>query len=334
MLQPVPAMQPAPPTPLPAPGITYAESMRAPQGAESVEGEIAARIGSLNQVATSICRAIEETRQEIPHFSIAKFEARARSIAALRHLHGELQRLAAAVAKYGAAAEELHRAELKTVQEGLDRAQTPGGHVFAAPRPPAGPPPAPRPPPVLAPTLCPVGVVGGLTVDAFVLPEALGTAPEVFAAVGGGALYYVPSWKHFAVRVGGCVLHANLGRIYADPPRGGAAGAEAPQRIKECQRARCTGAACTYYHDPEKFAGSSDARNFMASSWHYTPAGAPARYGTRRFGSARDLEGDLLAVSPEEARRFLHQTAHDVLCAAILWQHVLGPAAKAPKTAP
>lgn len=323
-------------------------------------GEIDARICSLHRVVDALGEVIEGTRQEIPIFNIETFETRAGAINTMRRLYAELQKLSAVVVKNGATAESLHRAELKAAQEGLNRAQTQGADSILArlttlaaddkrsepaPEPGAKSPAAwskvvstTRAPPVVPRPVAAaltvavrrsVRVVGDIAVDAVVLPPMLKTAPEVFAAITAGDLYYVPHWNHFAVRIGGCVLHANLGRIYrgAPPRSAGLVAHEAPERVKECRRARCAGTGtCRYYHDPEEFAGSTDARNFMADSWHYTPAASPARYGARRIGSAREIEADIRAIGLDEARRFLHQTAHDVLCAAILWQHVIAPA--------
>jgi len=187
--------------------------------------------------------------------------------------------------------------------------------------------PLPCPPP--EPGTTQVKVIGDITVEAVVLPETLKKRSDIFAAVAPGGLYYVPHWNHFAARIGGCVFHANLGRIYRGP-RGAPRDAprELPEYVKECRNACCKGreAGCRYYHDPEYYANSTDVRNFMADSWYYTSAAAPAHYGTRRIGSASELEVDIRAISPEDARRFLHQTAHDVLCALILWQQVIVPA--------
>lgn len=322
-------------------------------------GEIDARLCSLHRVADALREVVEGTRQESPIFNISTFETRASAISTMRQLHSELLKLTAIVGKNGAAAEALLQAELKAAQEGLNRAQTqatdgilarlttmaadkhpePARPAWApAPESSAKSPVAwakvasavPRPvPPAPASARRSVRAVGDVSVDAVVLPATLKTAPEVFAAITAGDLYYVPHWNHFAVRIGGCVLHANLGRIYRGaPPRGaGPVVREAPECVKECRRARCAGGAgCRYYHDPEDFADSTDVRNFMADSWFYTPAASPARYGTRRVGSAGNLEVDIRAIGLDEARRFLHQTAHDVLCAAILWQHVIVPA--------
>ena len=300
-----------------------------------ISSEIDTRICSLHRAADALRDIVESTRHDSPVFNFATFETRVCAITEMRQLHAELQKLMAVVAKNGAAAEVLHRSELKAAQEGLNRAQirtaqnTPAW-VKVAPdaRAPAAAVPrpiAPRP----EPGASQVKVVGDLTVEAVTLPESLKKRADIFAAIAPGGLYFVPHWNHFAARIGGCVFHANLGRIYRgirgaprDTPR------ELPECVKECRNVVCKGreAGCRYYHDPELFADSTDVRNFMADSWYYTSATAPAHYGTRRIGSASEIEVDIRAISPEDARRFLHQTAHDVLCALILWQQVIVPA--------
>jgi hypothetical protein len=207
--------------------------------------------------------------------------------------------------------------------------------------PPLAPLPVPKPSwsqlvagvpraPVPSAARRPVFVVGEIAIEAVVLPAALRTPQEVFGHVAPGDLYYVPAWKQFALRIGTCVLHANLGHIYRGAPPKGARprGREAPERVKECRRDNCLGAGCRYYHDPETHPDAANVRNFMADSWSYTPSVTPARYGARRIGSIEHLEADLHVVGVDEARRFLHQTGHDLLCALILWQYVLGPGAK------
>ena len=299
-----------------------------------IASEIDTRICSLHRAAEGLREIVEGTRHDSLVFNFATFETRVCAITEMRQLHAELQKLMAVVAKNGAAAEALHRSELKAAQEGLNRAQIRTAQntlawvkTTAEVRPAAA---VPRPVATRPePGASQVKVVGDLTVEAFVLPESLKKRSDIFAAIAPGGLYFVPHWNHFATRIGGCVLHANLGRIYRgirgaprDAPR------ELPECVKECRNAICQGreGGCRYYHDPELFANSTDVRNFMADSWYYTSAAAPAHYGTRRIGSASEIEVDIRAISPEDARRFLHQTAHDVLCALILWQQVIVPA--------
>lgn len=176
-----------------------------------------------------------------------------------------------------------------------------------------------------------IEVADGISIGAVVLPMSVKSHKNVFRMVDAGDIYYVPSWKQFAFRVGPCVLHANLGNISQGmPPKtAGPIKRRTLTRIKNCHRRMCSGhvhdAKCQYYHDPEDYPSSSDTRNYIADAWCYTPSTSPARYGTRRIGSVEFLRSDLSAISYADARRFLDQTAHDIICSLILWQHVIAP---------
>lgn len=282
----------------------------------TITKEIDSRVCSLQRIAAQLKQHAEEAQLKGAILNLEAIESRANCIAVMRHMHTELQKLLALVAKNGQNAEIIHRNEIKVAQEGLVRAQdTHWGRAAAPPEPRAAVPAAPRPPNPRA--RVPVAEGTDLALEATVLPEALRRPAEVFAAIQGGELYYVPAWRHFAFRVGPCVLHAGLGRIYRP--------GETPERVKECYRQGCTGRGCRYYHDPEVYPGG-DVRNYMADSWLYMPPGAMTRYGGRRFGSSGSLEIDLRTMTPEDARRHLHQTTHDVICSLILWQQVIGAA--------
>jgi hypothetical protein len=222
--------------------------------------EVEARLCSLHRLAEALHVRVEETRQEAGTVNITKLEERSRVIAVMRRLHSELQRLTAVVGRNGVAADALHNAEIKAAQEGLHRAQA------ADPKkeelPPRPPPPQPQPQPQLAMVVRQrVPVVGDIAIEALVMPDGLKRRDEVYARVAPGGLYYIPSWNHFAFRIGPCVLHGNLGQVY-DAPR------EAPERVKACRRDRCKGGpGCRYYHDPAEFLGSSDVRNYAAGAW-------------------------------------------------------------------
>lgn len=189
--------------------------------------------------------------------------------------------------------------------------------------PPAGPTAA-GPRPAL------VEVCAGVAVHAMVLPGACRTVAEVTAAISGPMLCYVPAWGHFAVRLGDHLLHGNVGRVY--PPS-----VRHPQGVKECSSARCresaaAAAACTYYHDPAAAPGRGEparaaaaplaVRSFFAESFAYSPRAGPqcSRYGRRCLGDSAALREDVQALSAREARLFLSQVAHDLVCAAVLLQ--------------
>jgi hypothetical protein len=166
-----------------------------------------------------------------------------------------------------------------------------------------------------------------ITLEAVVVPKELDTAREILSLVTGHELFYIPQWNHFAARVGGLVFHANIAHIYSrlGDRRHGRSRAR-PEKVRECGRTHCGQRSCRYFHDPEKFPGSKDARNFTAESFIYAPPTmSPRGVGAlRRFGSAGDLDIDLKLISSKEARLFVHQVSHDILCALILCKYVPG----------
>lgn len=312
---------------------------------------------SLHQAATALHEGVEATRRDPAHIvDLAQFESRARQIAALRHLHTELQGLVALVARYGSAADALHDEEIQAMQDYLATA----GNFRARPEAPPDPGPAPGVPwkdkTLTARVFCPatpaaaradepakrkrpaavprpprkpfarqtVTLAGQVTLDAVIVPDALANPRDITDAVSTPELYFIPRWDHFAVRVGGVVFHGNIGTIY--PAAGGKKAGGPPRRVKECRLGSQCKAGCSYYHDPAEVAGSTDTRNFVADGWLYVPAvfHRGARYGSRRLGSRENLELDLQTISAADARRYVAQTAHDILCAVVLTKYVLG----------
>ncbi len=130
-----------------------------------------------------------------------------------------------------------------------------------------------------------------------------------------GELYYVDSADHFALKIAGRLLHGNIGIIYTDERN--------PEKIKDCRFAdTCVKRDnCDYYHNPLKFTGSQDHRNFIASSWLYSPPhGQKNRPRARRFGSREHLDIDISLMQEDDIERFRDQTMHDLLCAFLLDQ--------------
>lgn len=163
---------------------------------------------------------------------------------------------------------------------------------------------------------CPalVEVSEGVAVPAVLLPPGCATVDAIRAAITTPELHYVPGWRQFAVRIGQHVIRGGLGRIY--PP-----GVNWPVCVRECRPALCRGPACTYYHDPKTAAGGgapAGARNFTAAGFMYVPAAAPVhrQYGGRRVGDRDSLLNDLRCLTAADARLFVAQVAHDVVCAA------------------
>jgi len=133
-----------------------------------------------------------------------------------------------------------------------------------------------------------------------------------------GELYYVTSADHFAFKLAGKLFHGNIGEIFTDEKQ--------PEKIKDCRFGiNCVKKNnCNYYHDPMKYPGSKDHRNFIASSWLYTPQNSIYRiYGrSRRFGSRSCLSSDLKELKDDEVEKFSDQVTHDVLCSLVLHRYI------------
>lgn len=310
--------------------------------------EVDALLCSLHRVASEIHERVETTRREPSArvVDLAQFESRAFQLDLLRHLHAELGELLATVARYGRTAETIHRAEVEAMKQTItpadasgrgvpwrDRALTarvlgmddapraPSGAGRPAPRPPQNETPRPEAP--ARPPRAAIQLDEQVTLDAVVVPDALREPRDILAAVAGPDLHYVPQWDHFAVRIGGTVFHGNVGRVI---PAGGAA----PARVKECRLRGGCAKACAYYHDPAEHAAPRpprrDVRNFTADSWEYAPPALrhSARPRCRRIGSRDTLAVDLQTITAADARLFVAQATHDILCALLLSKYVLG----------
>lgn len=180
-----------------------------------------------------------------------------------------------------------------------------------------------------------VEVADKVFVSAIVLPESCQTYEEALGAIRSPALHYIPSWNHFAIRMGNALVHGNVGNIYT-------AREKRPQGVKPCRNVarsgNCSDPDCTYYHDPlttgaARIPAPLCVRSYFSDSFSYSPrmkspGQGSARYGTRRFGAAQSLAIDLDLITDAEAWRFLDQVAHDLVCAAVLLTarpHLSGP---------
>jgi predicted nucleic acid-binding Zn-ribbon protein len=315
--------------------------------------EVDAHLSSLNRLAASAHENIEKTRRDKTASRVVdfgQFEARARQIALLRHLEVELEQIRSRVAKYSNAAEALHQKELRDMQTYIETAENlrNSGEKSSAPSGKdsgtssgawnsrestvkalgLNSTPAKNIPLSVArmPRTAKIVLAQGIELEAIMVPPTLKSAQAIYAAIKSPELYYIPRWNHFAIRVGAVVFHGNIGRLYAG--RGGAK--KTPKRVKECRsRDRCPSlsgkAPCDYYHNPAVAPGSKDIRNFIATSWLYVPAARRygARCGARHLGSRDSLQNDLSQISAADARRYLEQTAHDILCSLLLEKYVL-----------
>lgn len=214
----------------------------------------------------------------------------------------------------------------KRIAELAAHAASVGGGPIVTPVSPAPDPPVSERP--AKPAM--VEVADGLCVEAMVLSEQCRTQKEVLEAIQGPMLCYVPAWGHFAVRIGGSLIHGNVGRILPVDAR-------RPAGVQECRDKSCRKPGCAFYHNPARSglpdctscAPAADAplsiRNHLAHSFCYsskleTPR-RPVRFGGRHFGSFDTLRADLGLLSDAEARRFLDQVGHDLVCAAVLLQN-------------
>lgn len=165
-------------------------------------------------------------------------------------------------------------------------------------------------------------VVGVQLADDIVLEaraiSGVSDAEGVLRAIQTPDLYYVEEWGHLAWRVGEVLVHGNVGQVYAP-------GSKTPcERVKECHYGKDCGSlrgacACGYYHDPAAMAGSKDVRNFVASCSIYVPGAQHATKPTAmHFGSIEALQDDLHLISGNEARRYVDEAAHRLLCALVL----------------
>jgi hypothetical protein len=171
-----------------------------------------------------------------------------------------------------------------------------------------------------------VPLAEGVSLEAQVIPAAVWDAREVYEKVGAGGLYYIAAWDHFAARCGPMVFHGNIGKIYPVAEHGAP---RTPALVKECRsRGQCAslrpdGPPCTYYHDPLECPGSRDVRNFIADAFLYLPPTVPGARRGRRIGSRDSLATDLADITASDARRFIAQTAHDILCSLLLAKYAL-----------
>jgi len=127
-----------------------------------------------------------------------------------------------------------------------------------------------------------------------------------------GLVYYIQASDQFALKINNHLLHGNIGTIFSNNSN--------PTKIKTCKfNKNCIKNACTYYHDPKDNPGSTDTRNYMASSWFYSSNSLDKKI--RRFGSRYRISEDIRRLSHEEYERFKSQTMHEILCSLILLQN-------------
>ncbi len=264
----------------------------------NITNEIDIRINSLNRIAEELNNLIENTKNvDIQIINLKKIEERTNIISSMKYLHSELQKTITIVTKNGIAAEEYTKNEIHSIQDNILKIQKPTPKIESSSEK----------------SIC---IIGNISIQATILPVCK-TNEEIINSIHCGVLYYIPQWNHFATKIGKCLFHANLGKIYFGQI------VEVPKRVKECQKNRCRGESeCKYYHDPMSYPNSTDVRNFTADSWIYNPNNVIGRNNLRHIGSIDFLENDLKALSIEDANKFLNQTSHDILCSIIIQQYL------------
>jgi hypothetical protein len=207
----------------------------------------------------------------------------------LGSLKAALETALASVTSYITAANEQHTAQTVAIKKILANPSKPYSRVLEAPPKPVKP-------------RAEVEIMPGLSLQAITV--------QTFSQVGTGALYYVQTADHFALRLGGKLLHGNIGTIFV--------GDKTPEKIRECRYPTCSEATCEFYHDPVKYPGKKDHRNYVANAWIYNPPDQRKTNRGRNYGSRQHLPEDLLCMSGECSRRFVDQAFHDLLCALLL----------------
>lgn len=139
-----------------------------------------------------------------------------------------------------------------------------------------------------------------------------------------GILYYIPPIKRFALRFAGFTFQGNIGIVYVGS-------GSIPHKVHDCTARHCNIVSCNYYHNPLRFQGSTDIRNFVASSWIYDNREtrvASARDAhvnprkSRKLSSRANLEADIATITPQDLSYYNEQFMHDLLCAIVMNSYV------------
>jgi hypothetical protein len=139
--------------------------------------------------------------------------------------------------------------------------------------------------------------------------------PDASAIRADGVLYYIPQLRRFAMRIAGFVLMGNIGIVYNSEL--------SPQKIRECNmQASCNYATCSYYHNPLTWPGSTDIRNFAATSWVYRHAAASGPKKMRKLSSRAHLDEDIRTITSADLSYYNEQLMHDLLCGIIMNYYV------------
>jgi hypothetical protein len=133
-----------------------------------------------------------------------------------------------------------------------------------------------------------------------------------------GILYFIRRTNRFVVRIAGCILQGNIGTVYV--------GNVTPRKIHDCSVRQCGITSCDFYHNPATFPGSTDIRNFAASSWVYhhkdSDRGRPSNHKSRKLSSRASLDEDISTVTNADLAYYNEQFMHDLLCCILMNNYV------------
>lgn len=131
-----------------------------------------------------------------------------------------------------------------------------------------------------------------------------------------GQLYYVANADQFAFVLCDHLFHGNIGTIYGVDTGAGTT----HLRVYDCKYRDCKhrhDGTCMWYHDPTRYPGSRERRNWHNGSMCYTPAARPHGNGVH-VGSLLALDDDV-AHADATARTIMSDRAvHDALVALVL----------------
>lgn len=155
-----------------------------------------------------------------------------------------------------------------------------------------------------------VAITDKLFIPSVRVIDQLPAMQDIKSGVESGFLYYSLASETFfmILNPGNVLVYGNIGEI--TPP------VDSPRRVKDCKYHPCRYENCCFYHDPFKYPGRSDHRNYIAGSWEYTGAMAgQKRQGeqSRMIGSYGNLDVDVDIVSEQSLDIYGSQIMHDIL---------------------
>lgn len=151
--------------------------------------------------------------------------------------------------------------------------------------------------------------------DKIMIPDvrtthSLPPSEKLIKIIDPGYLYYSHAADTFFILMqpGNMLLYGNIGEITA--PVG------SPSKVKDCKYFPCKYNKCDFYHDPFKYPGSSERRNFIINSWEYSGAMSNQKRQSeqsRIVGSRSNLDIDVQLINESQMNLYSAQLMHDLL---------------------